>query len=303
MSVDAAVDDAASARRRPAATCVPVALDCETMLRSACPQCEGICRPCELGSSLAPTRGEEHVERRHAELQAERAVAIVRIEPVVAGFQREAGGDENGLVAGAADLEEDLALVLELDFLVVEPSRQQHAAVRRRAARRASDLRASGPERSPRVGGLATGGLHVRRTAIIASRPRYSDGICSRARCPTDGRAPASLGRDRARKSHRDAVAQDRRRRARDARAGVPQAGLRRADARARERADDVHPAGRAQVPRRRRGDHRARGRGAAHSVVDVEHQAEALDDTFSLDVFSPIRQDWLDHTDDYLQT
>ena len=33
-----------------------------------------------------------------------------------------------------------------------------------------------------------------------------------------------------------------------------------------------------------------------------VEHQAEALDDTFELDVFSPIRRDWLDHTDDYFQ-
>ena len=31
-----------------------------------------------------------------------------------------------------------------------------------------------------------------------------------------------------------------------------------------------------------------------------VEHQAEALDDTFEVDVFSPIRQDWLDKTDDY---
>src|SRR4026209_2206431 len=31
-----------------------------------------------------------------------------------------------------------------------------------------------------------------------------------------------------------------------------------------------------------------------------VEHQAEALEDTFELDVFSPIRQDWLDGTDDY---
>jgi quercetin dioxygenase-like cupin family protein len=31
-----------------------------------------------------------------------------------------------------------------------------------------------------------------------------------------------------------------------------------------------------------------------------VEHQAEALDDTFELDVFAPIRQDWLDHTDHY---
>jgi len=33
-----------------------------------------------------------------------------------------------------------------------------------------------------------------------------------------------------------------------------------------------------------------------------VEHQAEALDDTFSLDIFSPIRQDWLDKTDDYFR-
>lgn len=33
-----------------------------------------------------------------------------------------------------------------------------------------------------------------------------------------------------------------------------------------------------------------------------VEHQAEALDDTFELDVFSPIRQDWLDKTDDYFR-
>jgi quercetin dioxygenase-like cupin family protein len=31
-----------------------------------------------------------------------------------------------------------------------------------------------------------------------------------------------------------------------------------------------------------------------------VEHQAEALDDTFELDLFSPIRQDWLNGTDTY---
>ena len=31
-----------------------------------------------------------------------------------------------------------------------------------------------------------------------------------------------------------------------------------------------------------------------------VPHQAEALEDTFELDLFSPIRQDWLDKTDDY---
>jgi quercetin dioxygenase-like cupin family protein len=32
-------------------------------------------------------------------------------------------------------------------------------------------------------------------------------------------------------------------------------------------------------------------------------HQAEAVEDTFTLDIFSPIRQDWLDKTDDYLRT
>ncbi len=31
------------------------------------------------------------------------------------------------------------------------------------------------------------------------------------------------------------------------------------------------------------------------HIPAHVPHQAEALDDTFELDVFSPIRQDWLD--------
>ena len=48
-----------------------------------------------------------------------------------------------------------------------------------------------------------------------------------------------------------------------------------------------------------RRRDHRARRRAAAHPVVG-EHRRVALEDTFELDVFSPIRQDWLDHTDDY---
>ncbi len=34
----------------------------------------------------------------------------------------------------------------------------------------------------------------------------------------------------------------------------------------------------------------------------NVPHQAEALDDTFELDVFSPIRHDWLNKTDDYFR-
>lgn len=33
---------------------------------------------------------------------------------------------------------------------------------------------------------------------------------------------------------------------------------------------------------------------------ANVPHQAEALEDTLDLDVFSPPRQDWLDGTDNY---
>jgi len=33
-----------------------------------------------------------------------------------------------------------------------------------------------------------------------------------------------------------------------------------------------------------------------------VPHQAEALEDTLDVDVFSPPRQDWLDGTDDYFR-
>ncbi len=33
-----------------------------------------------------------------------------------------------------------------------------------------------------------------------------------------------------------------------------------------------------------------------------MEHSAEALEDTLELDLFSPIRQDWLDKTDAYLR-
>jgi quercetin dioxygenase-like cupin family protein len=39
------------------------------------------------------------------------------------------------------------------------------------------------------------------------------------------------------------------------------------------------------------------------HIPSRVAHQAEALEDTFELDVFSPIRQDWLDRTDDYFRS
>ena len=35
------------------------------------------------------------------------------------------------------------------------------------------------------------------------------------------------------------------------------------------------------------------------HIPADVQHQAEALEDTFELDVFSPIRTDWLRDLED----
>ena len=34
-----------------------------------------------------------------------------------------------------------------------------------------------------------------------------------------------------------------------------------------------------------------------------VPHKAEALEDTLDIDIFSPIRQDWLDHTDNYFHS
>jgi quercetin dioxygenase-like cupin family protein len=35
------------------------------------------------------------------------------------------------------------------------------------------------------------------------------------------------------------------------------------------------------------------------HIPAGVPHQAEALDDTFELDVFSPLRREWLDVSED----
>src|SRR5213079_1135364 len=72
---------------------------------------------------------QEHLERRHAERETERAIAVVREEPVVARFERHAGRDEHAFMARAADLEEDQALVLELNLLVVELPREDHRAV------------------------------------------------------------------------------------------------------------------------------------------------------------------------------
>ncbi len=65
-----------------------------------------------------------------AEGEAEGAVAVVGEEPVVAGPQGHAGGDEQGFVAGAGDLEEDLLLALEDDLAVVGPAGEVHEPVK-----------------------------------------------------------------------------------------------------------------------------------------------------------------------------
>jgi quercetin dioxygenase-like cupin family protein len=41
---------------------------------------------------------------------------------------------------------------------------------------------------------------------------------------------------------------------------------------------------------------------GVLHIPSNVPHEAEALEDTLDVDVFSPPRQDWLDGTDAYLR-
>ena len=38
------------------------------------------------------------------------------------------------------------------------------------------------------------------------------------------------------------------------------------------------------------------------HIPPGVEHQAEALEDTFELDVFSPVRQAWLEPSDEFIR-
>ena len=62
------------------------------------PQCEGIWRPPDAGSVGGAHGLQQHLVRRDAQGQAQRAIAIVRIEPIVAGAQHHAGGHLDGLV-------------------------------------------------------------------------------------------------------------------------------------------------------------------------------------------------------------
>ncbi len=69
-----------------------------------------------------------HFVRSCAQGQAQRAVAVIRIEPV-GGLERESGCDSGCLVAGARDLEEYLLLTLEHDLAVIHAPRGEHNAI------------------------------------------------------------------------------------------------------------------------------------------------------------------------------
>ena len=72
---------------------------------------------------------QEHGFRGHAQGEAEGAVAIVGEKPVVAGAQVGGGGQQQGFMPGAGDLEEYLLLALEHDLAVIDAPRKIHEPV------------------------------------------------------------------------------------------------------------------------------------------------------------------------------
>src|SRR5215472_16086967 len=68
----------------------------------------------------------EHFERRYAQPQTRRAIAVVKVKPIVFGPQGECGRNVHSLMSGAADLEKDTILAFERDLPVVEPSCGMH---------------------------------------------------------------------------------------------------------------------------------------------------------------------------------
>src|ERR1035438_4029560 len=88
----------------------------------------------KIASSLDPLKidahgAEQHFVRSCAQGETERAVAVVGIEPVVAGLQHKGGSDAQGFVARARNLEEDLLLALEQYLAVVHAPRGEHDAI------------------------------------------------------------------------------------------------------------------------------------------------------------------------------
>src|SRR6185436_3733189 len=61
----------------------------------------------------------QHFGGGYAEGQAESAIAVVRVEPIVGRLENHSRRCQNSFVARARNLEENLVLTLQLHFLVV----------------------------------------------------------------------------------------------------------------------------------------------------------------------------------------
>ena len=126
--------DSGSSRRHASAhptacrNCVPVGEDPLTMFSGGDPQCEGIWRPPEAGIGFGAHGLQQHFFGSHAERQAQGAVAIIGIKPVVPGPQSESGGGADGFMPGAADLEINPVLALEKNLPVVDAAGEIHDA-------------------------------------------------------------------------------------------------------------------------------------------------------------------------------
>ena len=72
---------------------------------------------------------QKHFIRSRTKRQAQRAVAIVGVKPVVACLQREAGRHADGFMSRAGDLEKNLLLALQQDLPVINAPGHIHDAI------------------------------------------------------------------------------------------------------------------------------------------------------------------------------
>ena len=70
----------------------------------------------------------QHLVRRHPQRETKRAVAVIRIDPIVPAAQRHPGRHLHRLMTGARNLEVDPVLPLQRHFAVVQPPRCVHDA-------------------------------------------------------------------------------------------------------------------------------------------------------------------------------
>ena len=209
---------------------------------------------------------------------------------------------EHGFVAGAADLKEDQALVLELDFLVVDAARQEHRAIRPQqiVAREAFPTCARTRRRPPRA----------RRVWKPASMPSCRKNYTIRSECYNPPQPADNTMTSRPVRLYRwDEIALEK----------VTEMISRKIITGEREMVTQIYLKRGALVPMHSHESEQmtyvlqgglrflingeeitVREGEVLHIPSWVPHQAEAIDDTFEMDIFSPIRQDWLDGTDTY---